>query len=172
MLIEAVYGDEAVDIPEALRRQTLKALGEAMANESIAGFNAISLEQGYQEGLTGKWYDESRLSTRLSEEGRPIYLAREKDGVLRPLYDGEFAWEMSAVRVRTQLIDGLAPEWEQRFGTAIEVLRKCVPLLEGEALVLPLVPEGDGWSGMAKSRGRPIWVRYGSERGLDVQLPG
>jgi hypothetical protein len=79
---------------------------------------------------------------------------------------------MSAVRVRAHLIDELATEWEQRFGTAVEVLRRRVPLLEGKALVLPLVQNGDGWYGMAKSRERTVRVKYGRERGLDVESAG
>jgi CRISPR-associated endonuclease/helicase Cas3 len=172
ILIEAVYGDKAVEIPEALRKQTQKAEGEAMADRSIAGFNAINLEQGYQEGLTGKWYEEIDLATRLDEETTSVYLAREDGGELRPLYDGEFGWEMSAVRVRAHIIDGLATEWEQRFGTAIEALRRCVPLLEGKALVLPLVQNGNGWCGMAKSRERTVRAKYGRERGLEVESAG
>lgn len=171
-LIEAVYGDGAMEIPEALERQTRQAEGQAMADRSIAGFNAIDLEQGYQEGLLGKWYEEIELATRLGEETRRIYLAREDGDGLRSLYDGEFGWEMSAVRVRAQMLDGLAAEWEQRYRTAIEALRRRVSLLEGEALVLPLVPDGDGWCGMATDHGRTVRVMYGRERGLDVESAG
>lgn len=172
MLIESVYGDGAVEIPTALAKQTSKAEGEAMADRSIAEFNAINLEQGYQEGLAGKWYEEIDLGTRLGEETMSVYLAREDGSELRPLYDGEFGWEMSAVRVRAHIIDGLAAEWEQRFGAAIEALRERVPLLEGKAWVLPLVPDGDGWYGMAKSRGSSVRVRYCRVRGLEVELAG
>jgi CRISPR-associated endonuclease/helicase Cas3 len=172
MLIESVYGERAVEIPKSLEKQTHKADGKAMADRSIAGFNAINLEQGYQEGLTGKWYEEIDLATRPGEESRTIYLAREDSHGLRPLYDGEFAWEMSAVRVRTHLIDELETEWEHRFGTAVETLRRRIPLLEGKALVLPLLQNGDGWYGMAMSRERTVRVKYGRARGLDVESAG
>lgn len=154
-LIEAVYGDGAVEIPRALRRRAQEAEGKAMADESLAGFNAIELEKGYREGLTGKWYEESVLATRLSEEGRVIYLAREESDQLWPLYDGEFAWEMSAVRVNARNIDGLADAWQTQFGAEIEALRRRVRLLEEDAFILPLVPEGDLWMGMAVSSGEP-----------------
>jgi len=171
-LIEAVYGDEAAEIPEALWRRTQEAEGKTKADESNASFNAIDLDKGYQEGLTGRWYEESVLATRLSEEGRVTYLAREESGELRPLYDGEFPWEMSAVRVNARKIDGLAEVWQTRFGAAIETLRKRIRLLEGDAFVLPLVPEGNLWTGMAASGGRPVRVTYGRERGLELESVG
>ncbi len=167
-LIETVYGDDAVTIPAGLQGQTQKAVGKAMADASLAGFNTIALKEGYCDGLTGKWYEESELSTRIGEESLSIYLARKTGGELRPLYEGEFAWERSAVRVPFRGVDGLAAEWQARFGTAIEILRKHVRLLEGEAFVLPLVPEKEEWVGMAACNGRTVCVRYGRERGLEL----
>jgi len=169
-LIESVYGAGAVAIPATLEKQTLKAEGKAMADQSIAGFNAINFEQGYQEGLTGKWYEEDKLATRLGEEGRTIYLAREESGELRPLYEGNFAWEMSSVRIHARYIDGLATEWEARFGEAIKVLRQQVRLLEGEVLVLPLVPKKNGWVAIVESGGKTIQVEYGRELGFVIEF--
>ena len=171
-LIEAVYGGDAGEVPSALKPQAQAQVGKKLAEESQARFNTIKLRSGYQEGLAGKWYDEeSRVSTRLSEEGKLIYLAREENGSLRPFFDAEeFAWELSAVRIDARRFDGLAEEWDARFGAAIEALRKRYRLLDGNVLVLPLVRDGKGWKGMGIKEGTLVTVTYEKHWGLGIEL--
>jgi CRISPR-associated endonuclease/helicase Cas3 len=169
-LVESVYGGEAEAIPEALKARSQKVKGKARADVSLASFNSIDLAAGYAEGLMGQWYEESRVATRLSEEGRLIYLAREEDESLRPLLDAEeFAWDLSAVRVDARRIDGLAEEWKLRFGEAIEALRKRCKLLEGDAFVLPMVRERGVWMGMGADGGNALKVTYEKQWGLELE---
>ena len=170
-LVEAVYGDDATELPSALKPQAQVQEGRKLAEASQARFNTIKLASGYQEGLTGKWYDEeSRVSTRLSEEGRLIYLARDENDILLPFLDAEeFPWELSAVRVDARKIDGLAEEWHGRFGAAIEALRKRHRLLEGDAFVLPMVRVGKGWMGKGIKNGNLLKVTYEKQWGLEIE---
>ncbi len=168
-LIESVYGEDAAEIPPGLVRGSREAEGRARAEEGLASFNAIEFDAGYCETLTGKWYEESRVATRLSEEGLTLYLAREVDGRLGPFYEVGFGWEMSAVRVNKRNIGGLAAEWEERFGGGIAMLRKHVRLLEGDAVVLPLEQCGGAWVGQVLSGGKEARVRYTKNLGLVVE---
>ena len=81
----------------------------------------------------------------------------------------DFAWEQSSVRVDARGLDGLAPEWETRFGSLIDALRRQVRLLEGEAFVLPLVREGDAWQGLCEKNGVVNKVTYDYRLGLEIK---
>ena len=169
-LVEAVYGENAEAIPTALMARTQKVEGKGRADASLARFNSIDFGRGYAEGLMGQWYEESHIATRLSEEGRLIYLAREEDASLRPFLDTEdFAWELSAVRIDARKIDDLAEEWKVRFGEAIEALRKRCRLLEGDAFVLPVVRERDVWVGIGEKGVSPLKVTYEKRWGLELE---
>jgi CRISPR-associated endonuclease/helicase Cas3 len=170
-LVEAVYGEDVYEVPRALKPQSQTQEGRKLAEQSQARFNTIKLESGYQEGLTGRWYDdESRVLTRLSEEGMLIYLAREDDGILMPFFDAEeFAWELSSVRVDARKIDDLAEEWKRRFGAGIETLRKKYRLLADNAFVLPMVREDDGWMGKGIKGSNLLKVTYANRWGLEIE---
>jgi CRISPR-associated endonuclease/helicase Cas3 len=172
-LVEAVYGVEFDAIPTALQANALAQEGKRRADESQANFNTIPLQGGYQEGLSGKWYDEAEVSPRLSEDQKLIYLAREKNGELRPFCDAaEFAWELSSVRLDARRVDELAEEWKARFDSAIASLRRRERLLEGEAFVLPMVREKGRWVGMGakeKKDKKTVRVTYVEGWGVDVE---
>jgi CRISPR-associated endonuclease/helicase Cas3 len=170
-LVEAVYGEGAEDIPQALKLRVQKQQGKELADKSQAKFNTIRLRIGYQEGQIGRWYDEeSRILTRLSDEEMLVYLAREENGSLQPfLHAEEFAWELSAARFDARRMDGLAKEWEVRFGAVIEALRRRYRLLEGDAFVLPMVREGERWVGMGIKKGNHVTVIYEKGWGLGIE---
>ncbi len=169
-LVEAVYGKDAgSSVPDALRRATREQEGKVLAEISLAGFNRLRLDGGYCDDGKNKWFEESQIKTRLGEESRTIYLAREENGLLRPLLNTErFPWEYSAVRIDARKLNGLAPEWQTRFGAAIEALRKKYRLLTDDAFVLPLVTEGDAWFGLCLRGGMVLRVRYDRKWGFGM----
>ncbi len=169
-LVESVYGVNAPMVPAALKRSTREQQGKNLADISIAKFNSLQLSRGYCDDGNSKWYEEGNIPTRLGDESRTIYLAREEGGVLRPLLDAEdFAWEQSSVRVDARRLGGIAPEWVARFGDLIATLRRQVRLLEGEAFVLPLVREGDQWWGLCEKNGVVNKVAYDHRLGLEIE---
>ncbi len=172
-LVEAVYGEQASAVPEAFHRSMRKQEGKDLANVSFARFNSLRLDKGYCDDGSSLWYDEGKIPTRLGDESRTIYLAREEDGVSRPLLDAEqFAWEQSAVRIDARKLDGLATEWVTRFGSAIDSLRRRYRLLEGEAFVLPLEREGEGWWGLCEKGSVVQRVVYDHRLGFGVKDAG
>lgn len=167
-LVEAVYGDAALPVPLGLRAASQKSEGKGRAERSLADYNVLNLRIGYRIDA-GDWDAEAKTPTRLGDDQRPIYLAREQDGALVPLLPSRrFAWEHSAVRIDAYRFDCLAPEWQARFGAAIGKLQQNVPLLAAEtnALVLPLIAEGSGSLGWCQIKGKVQAVRYHDQLGL------
>jgi CRISPR-associated endonuclease/helicase Cas3 len=172
-LVEAVYGANLSTVPSALKRSMREQQGKDLADISFANFNSLRLNQGYCDDGNSMWYEEGKIPTRLGDESRTIYLAREEGGVLRPFLEAvNFAWEQSSVRVDARQLSGIAPEWEARFGGLIDALRRQVRLLEGDAFVLPLVREGDRWWGMCEKNGVMQRVTYGHRLGLEIKDAG
>jgi CRISPR-associated endonuclease/helicase Cas3 len=172
-LVESVYGVDAFPVPDGLQRSMREQQGKDLADTSLAKFNSLQLSRGYCDDESSKWYEEGNIPTRLGDESRTIYLAREEGGALQPLLDAEaFAWEQSSVRVDARQLGGLAPEWEARFGGSIDALRGQVRLLEGEAFILPLVREGDKWSGSCEKNGAVQKVTYDHRLGLEIRHAG
>jgi CRISPR-associated endonuclease/helicase Cas3 len=169
-LVEAVYEVNASTVPAALKRSMREQQGKDLADTSFANFNCLQLNRGYCDDGNSMWYEEGRIPTRLGDESRTIYLAREEGGVLRPFLDAElFAWEQSSVRVDARQLGRLAPEWEARFSGSIDALRRQVRLLEGEAFVLPLLREGDKWWGLCEKNGVVNKVTYDHRLGLEIE---
>jgi CRISPR-associated endonuclease/helicase Cas3 len=169
-IVEAVYGVDASSVPDALKLSTREQQGKDLADISFANFNSLQLSRGYCDDGNSMWYEEGKIPTRLGDESRTIYLAREECGVLRPFLDAEtFAWEQSSVRVDARQLGGIALEWEARFGGSIDALRRQVRLLEGEAFILPLVREGDKWWGLCEKNGAVNKVTYDHRLGLEIE---
>lgn len=170
-LVESVYGDDAVNsVPTGLWSASQKAAGRRRAESSLADYNVLNLNKGYCVSA-GDWNAADKTPTRLGDEGRLIYLAREEGGELVPLLDvPRYAWEHSSVNVDLQKIDGLAPEWQTRFGSAIAKLQQTIPLLSRDAgaLTLPLVPDVDGWISWCQSKGKIQPVSYDRRSGLRI----
>ena len=167
-LVEAVYGADLDSVPDKLRALSLKQIGQDMAMQSQANFNALEIRKGYCMGSSARWYEDDRVPTRLGDETLNIYLAVWQDGVLRPLRaEDDNPWEQSAVRVRASVAQRLADSWQARFASAIETLRAKAPLLRDHAFILPLVVEGVGFAGqVVDDRGQERTMHYNSREGL------
>lgn len=102
-LIEAVHGDGAEDVPEALLPAEMQALGEDAGKRTLAQQNLVALSEGYR--MAGKGLDDVTYPTRLGEVTRVLVLARRVGGGLRPWAppdpahdpDGTDAWAFSEV---------------------------------------------------------------------------
>ncbi|MBB3101736.1 CRISPR-associated helicase Cas3' [Azomonas macrocytogenes] len=168
-LVEAVYGEETETIPDSLQRASLEQKGKDLALESQAWFNALKLDKGYCADSSGRWYEDTRIPTRLGDETLTLYLARDVNGELRPLREGgSHPWEQSAVRIDARRAEKLAPDWEARFATALQTLRERCRLLAEPAFVLPLA-QGAGavLSGkVVDKRGHVLEMRYDPVIGL------
>lgn len=107
-LIEAVHGDAAEPVPEALDRSEMDDHGECLAKRHRGWENAVDLASGYR--LAGGGTDDTRYPTRLGVEQRVLVLARA-DGArgLRPWAEGHGpeAWMLSEVQASARKLDAL-----------------------------------------------------------------
>lgn len=167
-LVEAVYGADIEDVPDALKKASQDQIGKDLAMQSQAHFNALKLDRGYCIDSSAKWYEEHRVPTRLGDETQTLYLAVWRDEELHPLCgDGRHCWERSAVRVRASYAQSLAPGWQRRFAGALQQLRNRYRLLEEPAFVLPLIKEGELLKGaVVDGKGRELEMRYDCRSGL------
>jgi CRISPR-associated endonuclease/helicase Cas3 len=101
VLIESVYGEDPINAPECFIENETESEGERMAQEDTADFSKLFIEEGYcRESARNKWDEEEKISTRLSEEQTTVYLCRFDREEVKPLYDGDFPWEMSSLKIR------------------------------------------------------------------------
>ena len=112
-LIEAVHGEDAEDVPEALLRAETQALGKAACARTLALHNLVDLSAGYREA--GRGADDVAYPTRLGEETRMLVLARRVGGGLQPWAppdpvsdpDWSDAWAFSEVSASRKKLDRL-----------------------------------------------------------------
>jgi CRISPR-associated endonuclease/helicase Cas3 len=152
-LIEGVYSQAAADcIPDGLRKDSFKAVGEDQSKKSMADLNALKLNKGYTRP-SGDWDEEIRIPTRLTEEDSiSVALACFKKGHLYPYAKSvHHEWAMSVVKI---------PEWEWKKASRHipETMQPMIEALKTEVKALrwlevfPLTDEtasyynaDDGW---------------------------
>lgn len=168
LLIESVYGDDALDrMPVGLRNASLKFEGEQRAKASLAGFNALVLRDGYKSTPT-HWIEDTVTPTRLSEPTTSVRLARRSLGALAPLFDHDsYPWDMSQLSVRrAQIADRVraSAEEERIVSEAEEAMRD-----RGKwSLTLVVDPVAPGeWRGRAlDASGNVVEICYKKRLGL------
>lgn len=167
-LIEGVYSDDAQSgIPEALREESNKAEGSSRAEASYALFHALKIECGYTDESANRWQDEAKAPTRLGESTTTVYLAKRQDGSLVPWSsERDYAWQLSAVSMRTYWIDKEVPT-EQITNEDIKQCKDALPSRGKWGVLLPLTYTSEGnWQGLAlNERGRNSFT-YNSKLGL------
>lgn len=110
-LLEAVHGETCV-LPEGLQDTHYKDYADQNVARSVARFNALKPQDGYQIQLDGAgWDDDQELGTRLSNETTiSVALVKETDGHVRPLHEHErHPWAMSTVQLRESQARRLPP---------------------------------------------------------------
>ena len=140
-LIESVYGEERSPTPEPLQRYDDEALAGRYADESIANYNLLSLDDGYIRIQT--WLDEDRKPTRLGEPTRVLRLARIDNGQLVPWCRddaGRPSWALSEVSVPATWVKEIQvqSDWQAQA----EAIRREWPKWEADIILAPVNSDG------------------------------
>jgi CRISPR-associated endonuclease/helicase Cas3 len=166
-LIETVYSEDDIDIPESLKKASNEAEGEHWAKISLANMNALKPEQGYTLS-DNAWDEEVHIPTRLSEDSVTIYLAVWQADKLSPLVNNQkYAWDLSSVNINATRIKGL-PELPVDLAQALKQLREQEKIFDEYSFILPLTPlSNTQWDGQAVDvNDKTINVSYSSQLGF------
>jgi CRISPR-associated endonuclease/helicase Cas3 len=153
-LIEAVYGPEACDVPEALQRDSNAAEGKSAAGRSIAGANLLRVEKGYG-GESAVWQSETGTPTRLAEPVTVFRLGEVIDGTIVPMCradDGDLrrSWALSEVSIAERRAAGV-PDPSRDLAPLVATAKASWPEWEREQQpLLVLVRDGDRWTGATR----------------------
>ncbi len=164
-LIEGVYGEEAIEIPDVFYDSENEAWGKVMAKQDMADFNLINLGKGYNRSSSNRWDEEERIPTRLGENQVTVYLCRIVDADIKPLYEGEFPWDISSLQIREGVIGQI--KYKDALQKQIEELKKSRLIAPG-AIVLAfednkLILQG------TDQMGRDIEISYKKEMGILIE---
>jgi CRISPR-associated endonuclease/helicase Cas3 len=165
-MIEFVYADDVGErIPEGLQRNAATAAGDAMADRSMAAFNSLYLDSGYEVTST-HWREDESTPTRLGEPTTTVRLARILDGQLIPWAqdDTDHLWELSQVTVRAARINGES----ERYGPMIAVAKAQMKDHGKYGVVVPLEERHGVWRGFALGPRGEITVTYSPITGLSI----
>ncbi len=151
-LIEAVHGEDLIDVPEALRTVESETFGQHMAERQQAQ-SMLLRPCSYSESAQ-KVFEEEKLQTRLGEPQITLRLARESQDGLVPLAEN---WILSEVKVsakRYSKLDGI-----DQSDPDIAVVRNKLPKWQRRGIyIAPVKPSGEICSGL----------RYDNEYGLII----
>lgn len=174
-LIEGVYGVEAQsEIPDALLHRSSEAEGGDKADASLARLNALTLEVGYDDSVTNRWWDEAKTPTRLGDPTVQVHLAKWQDGKLSSWYpEKEHEWALSSVAMRAFWVSAEAVPADIP-SEALECCKARLPAKGKWGVLLPLRPISDTeWEGQAirkvKEKEEIVTLRYDAIVGLRVK---
>ncbi|MCY4440143.1 MAG: CRISPR-associated helicase Cas3' [Deltaproteobacteria bacterium] len=111
-LIDAVHGDEAIDVPEIIVTEQLKAEGRAKAEAAIARANVVAPVSGYLSEV-GTVANDAKFPTRLGEPQVTMVLARRDRNGLTPWAGEEesaISWALSEVSASRRRFERLLPD--------------------------------------------------------------
>lgn len=169
-LIESVFGETAYNtIPKELKNIEDKAIGNTMAEISVAHLNHLNLEQGYTKSGTS-WIDDTLAPTRLGEPTTNVRLAIWDGENLISWYEaGRFSWDMSEVSINKKKLSSPAI-YPQKLITAIDNEKKSMPDQGKWCVLIPISSDAGGtWKGSAKNiRGETVTLIYSPIKGLIV----
>lgn len=176
-LIEIVFSDVET-LPDALRKNAVKAEGQEMSEASLAQLNTLKIDGGYQRGEIGDWWGESKTPSRLGEETMEVMLAKWVDDEFQQWAEG--VWTYSMVKVATRLLARVDAPSETMQNTAYTQLQKTLPNQGKWCVLLPLTQGADGvWQGQAWTAGNEktgkkpelqTWL-YDADFGLRLATP-
>jgi CRISPR-associated endonuclease/helicase Cas3 len=168
-LIEPVFGDDAIDIPEALIPASDAAQGKGVAARAIGFQNALKTGEFFRGAAA--WDSDIHTPTRLGEPSVTVRLACWEDGVLSPWCDDPDpyrAWRLSEITLRvSQFQRAVMPD--DACAMAIDATQSAWPGRYDPPAVLALVPGRalGNWSCQIEDgRGRVLTATYSSVEGL------
>ncbi len=99
-LIEAVHGEDAPEVPEALQGAEIETLGRQMSEAQQALNQVLDADDAYDQPQMQRVFDDERYPTRLGIPQVTLRLAREEGGRLLP-WAGErpLGWQSSEVLI-------------------------------------------------------------------------
>jgi CRISPR-associated endonuclease/helicase Cas3 len=166
-MLEYVYGEDAVEhIPTGLQHNVATAEGDAMADRSMAAFNSLSLDVGYEVTST-HWHEEEKTPTRLGEPTTLVRLARVLAGQLVPWAEdaSDHAWELSQVSVLAKRLNRQC----DRYGAMITAAKEQMKDQGKYSVVVPLEEHNGVWRGYALGPRAEITVTYSPKIGLSIE---
>jgi len=168
-LIEGVYGEEAIEVPEPLRFSEEDYWGKEMSDRSMASFNGLILEKGFVRESSTHWDEETCIPTRLGDLQINLYLARIVNGKLEPFYKGsKFAWDQSKLKIREGLLETL--NLTQNDEKVLKNFRNETTLFHKSDLIVPVSEIADKWVARGYDKhGNEMVVEYDCRQGLTIE---
>jgi CRISPR-associated endonuclease/helicase Cas3 len=167
-LIEGVYGESAREAPEALVFSEEDYWAKEMTERSMANFNGLNMEKGFDRESSAYWDEETRIPTRLGDEQVNLYLARIVDGVVEPLYRGHFAWDQSMAKVRDgQVVSLTLSADEERL---LAEYKDENNRFHKNDLIVPVFQSGDIWLAQGSNMyENEVDIKYDCHQGLTIE---
>ncbi len=164
-LVEAVYGDDPLEVPEVFHESEDEASGKEAASRDHATFNTIAFNKGYTRD-NQHWDSDERVPTREGDEQRIVYLARYQGGKLRPFALGEYGWDLSSVKMRKEAVKGVA-------SCADEIKEAIASFLDhkwvdSNALILVVEEEPLSWDIVDENGESRFTIEYNKTLGLQI----
>ena len=170
-LIEGVFDDKAQEqIPPGLDRNAIRTEGQRSAHASLARFNALDLDQGYQR-TPSQWLPDTLTPTRISDPSTLVRLAHRSGHSVQPLFISErHAWELSQVNVRQAMLAGRDSSADE---DAIKVAEDAMPDKGRWSLTIVLRRDGERWIGRGEMPDKtPVFITYQPDTGLLLSKEG
>lgn len=168
-MIESVYSESVqICIPEALQQTEERVDGEERAERTLARFNQLNLDAGY-DGNAGYWQDDVYAPSRLGELTVTVRLGRLENTVLTPWINENSGhdWELSQVSIYQKVLAEEDPDYFQ--GLVASAREKMVD--QGRyCKVIPLRQTKEAWHGQAINiRAEKVILTYSTHTGLEVK---
>lgn len=166
-LIEAVYGDTALDPPAALTDSEFQNEVLIGVEKSIARTNTLKLEDGYTKTWQS-WVDDLVTPTRLGDATTTLRLALYRNGNIIPLA-GRVAhqWFLSEVRVRTARVNAEAT-FTGPLAEAVAKEKKTMPDKGKYSVLVPLEEIDGKLRGTAMCNDKIVTIEYSFTTGLSI----
>jgi CRISPR-associated endonuclease/helicase Cas3 len=176
VLVESVYGEDAVLVPDAIAHAAQDAKSQTRIDASLAESNALTLDAGYGNAADrAHWQSDERTPTRLGDETTTIRLGRQNNGRVEPWADdaAPHPWPRSELSVRTAKIAD--SDHSQIDAGAVAAAKETMPDNgQWSTLVVMRGPSKNDhgetvWAGGSQNAdGDPVRVVYSETTGLHV----
>ncbi len=167
VLIEDVFGSDALSAPAALDEADGKIWGEERSKVAQAQNLCLTLDNGYsREGFA--WWDDALTPTRLGDAETTLVLMGWNGHALTPWCKGSHSWALSQVKMRQTWAAEPAPITDPTLEAALAAWREGQPGGGRWLLPVPLTEISSGvWRGEVITRqGELLSLHYDRRLGL------